>query len=43
MSEKLVLPNPFQLINKKAPKVLDAQVEYIPQKVGNEGMHVVNL
>ena len=28
--EKLVLPNPFLLINNKAPKVLDAQVEYIP-------------
>ena len=28
--EKLVLPNPFQLINNKVPKVLDAQVEYIP-------------
>ena len=28
--EKLVLPNPFQLINNKAPKELDAQVEYIP-------------
>ena len=27
--EKLVLPNPFLLINNKAPKVLDAQVEYI--------------
>ena len=26
--EKLVLPNPFLLINNKAPKVLDAQVEY---------------
>ena len=28
--ENLVLPNPFLLINNKAPKVLDAQVEYIP-------------
>ena len=28
--EKLVLPNPFLLINKKALKVLDAKVEYIP-------------
>ena len=28
--EKLVLLNPFLLINNKAPKVLDAQVEYIP-------------
>ena len=26
--EKLVLPNPFLLINNKAPKVLDAQVKY---------------
>ena len=26
--EKLVLLNPFLLINNKAPKVLDAQVEY---------------
>ena len=26
--EKLVLPNPFLLMNRKAPKVLDAQVEY---------------
>ena len=26
--EKLVLANPFLLINHKAPKVLDAQVEY---------------
>ena len=26
--EKLVLPNPFLLINNKAPKLLDAQVEY---------------
>ena len=26
--EKLVLPNPFLLINNKAPKVFDAQVEY---------------
>ena len=34
--EKLVLPNPFLLINNKAPKVLDAQVEYIPLKVGND-------
>ena len=24
------LPNPFPLINNKAPKALDAQVEYIP-------------
>ena len=35
--EKLVLPNPFLLINNKAPKVLDAQVEYIPLKFVNEG------
>ena len=28
--EKLVLLIPFLLINNKAPKVLDAQVEYIP-------------
>ena len=28
--EKLVLPNPFLLINNKASKALDAQVEYIP-------------
>ena len=28
--EKLVLPNLFLLINDKAPKVLDAQVQYIP-------------
>ena len=28
--EKLVLPNPFLLINNKAPKLLDAQIEYIP-------------
>ena len=27
-AEKLVLPNPFLLINNKAPKVLGAQVEY---------------
>ena len=26
--EKLVLPSPFLLIHNKAPKVLDAQVEY---------------
>ena len=26
--EKLVLLNPFLLINNKAPKVLDGQVEY---------------
>ena len=38
--EKLVRPNPFLLINNKAPKVLDAQVQYIPK---NEGMHVFNL
>ena len=38
--EKLVLPNPFLLINNKAPKVRDAQVQYIPK---NEGMHVFNL
>ena len=28
--EKLVLPNPFLLINNKAPKVFKVQVEYIP-------------
>ena len=38
--EKLVQPNSFLLINNKAPKVLDAQVQYIPK---NEGMHVFNL
>ena len=38
--EKLVRPNRFLLINNKAPKVLDAQVQYIPK---NEGMHVFNL
>ena len=27
--EKLVLPNPFPLINNKALRVLEAQVEYI--------------
>ena len=40
-SLKAVLPNLFLLI--KAPKVLDTQVEYIPYKVGNEGMQLVNL
>ena len=27
-AEKLVLPKPFLLISNKAPKVLDAQVQY---------------
>ena len=34
--EKLVLPNPCLLIINKASKVLDAQVEYIPLKIGND-------
>ena len=28
--EKLVLTSPFLVINNKAPRVLDAQIEYIP-------------
>ena len=30
VSESLVLPNSFLLINNKEPKGFDAQVEYIP-------------
>ena len=30
VSESLVLPNSFLLINNKEPKGVDAQVEYIP-------------
>ena len=30
VSQSLVLPNSFLLINNKEPKGVDAQVEYIP-------------